>query len=177
MLVVWAYDLDNIIPTCRDFEDKLIKLVWSSRLALVGSGSFVIGSSSAIGSPAVGSEVGLNLNEKSTPEGDAAAKEGEGEAEGNGLTEKEVAARVSQKVQSSKRKHGGAGGKSRGCRLGLGYFVSRQEDVEKEGSTGGEERPQRLLAPLYAGIAAGLSVCECLPSLTFGMMGLVCGGC
>ncbi|KAI0681571.1 hypothetical protein BC835DRAFT_1425474 [Cytidiella melzeri] len=34
VLVVWAYNLDNIIPTCRDFEDKLIKLVWAQRAAL-----------------------------------------------------------------------------------------------------------------------------------------------
>ena len=78
---------------------------------------------------------------------------------------------MSQKVQSSKRKNGGVGGKSRGCRLGLGYFVSRQEDVEKDGSTGGEERSQRLLAPLYAGIVAGLSVCECLSCL------MLCSAC
>ncbi|KAI0089907.1 glycosyl transferase family group 2-domain-containing protein [Irpex rosettiformis] len=31
VLVVWAYNLDNIIPACRDFEDKLISLVWKQR--------------------------------------------------------------------------------------------------------------------------------------------------
>ena len=31
MLVVWSDNLDNIIPLCRDFEDKLIKLVWRNR--------------------------------------------------------------------------------------------------------------------------------------------------
>ncbi|CDO70156.1 hypothetical protein BN946_scf185009.g7 [Trametes cinnabarina] len=31
VLVVWSYDLETIIPTCRDFEDKLIKLVWHLR--------------------------------------------------------------------------------------------------------------------------------------------------
>ena len=31
VLVVWSYHLDTIIPTCRDFEEKLIKLVWDRR--------------------------------------------------------------------------------------------------------------------------------------------------
>ncbi|KAI1784588.1 glycosyl transferase family group 2-domain-containing protein [Ganoderma leucocontextum] len=31
VLVVWSYQLDTIIPTCRDFEEKLIKLVWDRR--------------------------------------------------------------------------------------------------------------------------------------------------
>ncbi|OSD04757.1 hypothetical protein PYCCODRAFT_1363192 [Trametes coccinea BRFM310] len=31
VLVVWSYDLETLIPTCRDFEDKLIKLVWNHR--------------------------------------------------------------------------------------------------------------------------------------------------
>ncbi|KIP04001.1 hypothetical protein PHLGIDRAFT_94051 [Phlebiopsis gigantea 11061_1 CR5-6] len=36
VLVVWAYNLDDIIPHCRDFEDKLIKLVWNRRSAVLG---------------------------------------------------------------------------------------------------------------------------------------------
>ena len=32
-MVVWTYDLESIIPTCRDFEEKLIKLVWNRRSA------------------------------------------------------------------------------------------------------------------------------------------------
>ncbi|KAI0707461.1 glycosyl transferase family group 2-domain-containing protein [Cerioporus squamosus] len=35
VMVVWTYDLDSIIPTCRDFEEKLIKLVWNRRSAFV----------------------------------------------------------------------------------------------------------------------------------------------
>ncbi|KAI0267998.1 glycosyl transferase family group 2-domain-containing protein [Russula aff. rugulosa BPL654] len=36
VLVVWSDNLDTIIPICRDFEDNLIKLVWSRRHALTG---------------------------------------------------------------------------------------------------------------------------------------------
>ncbi|KAJ6466992.1 glycosyl transferase family group 2-domain-containing protein [Mycena sanguinolenta] len=31
VLVVWSDSLDDIIPTCHDFEDRLIKLLWRSR--------------------------------------------------------------------------------------------------------------------------------------------------
>lgn len=31
MLVLWTNDLDGIIPLCRDFEARLIKLVWRAR--------------------------------------------------------------------------------------------------------------------------------------------------
>lgn len=31
VLVLWSDNLDNIIPLCRDFEEKLIKLVWRQR--------------------------------------------------------------------------------------------------------------------------------------------------
>lgn len=31
VLVVWASSIETIIPTCHDFEDRLIKLLWRSR--------------------------------------------------------------------------------------------------------------------------------------------------
>ena len=55
MLVVWAYNLDDIIPHCRDFEDKLIKLVWNRRSAFTSLANSTTAS-------AFGSDV--NLNEK-----------------------------------------------------------------------------------------------------------------
>ncbi|KAF9255428.1 hypothetical protein L218DRAFT_884155 [Marasmius fiardii PR-910] len=33
VLVVWASSLENIIPTCQDFDERLIKLLWRSRPA------------------------------------------------------------------------------------------------------------------------------------------------
>ncbi|KAL6303531.1 glycosyl transferase family group 2-domain-containing protein [Sparassis latifolia] len=33
VLVVWSYNLENIVPTCADFEEKLIALVWKRRTA------------------------------------------------------------------------------------------------------------------------------------------------
>ncbi|OAX39708.1 hypothetical protein K503DRAFT_769252 [Rhizopogon vinicolor AM-OR11-026] len=34
VLILWSDNLDNIIPLCRDFEEKLIKLVWRQRAAI-----------------------------------------------------------------------------------------------------------------------------------------------
>jgi len=31
VLVVWSPSVESIIPTCHDFEDRLIKLLWRSR--------------------------------------------------------------------------------------------------------------------------------------------------
>lgn len=138
VLVVWAYDLDNIIPTCRDFEDKLIKLVWAQRAAFVGAPSPSASASAVFlgaGPPGSGADTGV-------------------------VDEKAVAAIVEQKVESSRR-HAGDGGskpaKARGCGWGLGYFKADRADAEQAGARG---RPVRLLAPLYSGIAAALSVCE-----------------
>ncbi|KAH9938818.1 glycosyl transferase family group 2-domain-containing protein [Epithele typhae] len=57
VMVVWTYDLDSIIPTCRDFEEKLIKLVWNRRSAITS----VVGSLAA---SELGSGSDVNLNEK-----------------------------------------------------------------------------------------------------------------
>lgn len=49
--------------------------------------------------------------------------------------------------------------KKRSCSLGLSYFVSNKDDVEKV-ADGTSDRPTRLIAPLYCGFAAALSLCE-----------------
>lgn len=39
VMVIWSNDIDTIIPTCRDFEERLIKLLWRSRPSASGFGS------------------------------------------------------------------------------------------------------------------------------------------
>lgn len=125
MLVVWSYNLDTIIPTCKDFEDKLIKLVWNQRSAFSSLVSSTVASTT-------GSDV--NLTEKS--------KEVV-------VDDKEVAAAVEKKKTEKKSKR----------RCGLGYWFSDHTDVEKT-ADGPSQRPVRLFAPFYGGIAAGLSLCS-----------------
>ncbi|KAI0688232.1 glycosyl transferase family group 2-domain-containing protein [Cytidiella melzeri] len=134
VLVVWAYNLDNIIPTCRDFEDKLIKLVWAQRAAL---SSFTTASL-----PYTASAVPSNVNS----DDNLAEKPSTSQV----IDEKEMEAKIEEKKQSSKRD------KKRSCKLGLGYFVSSKKDVEKSGD-GPTKRPMRFLAPIYGGLAAALS--------------------
>ena len=35
--MVWSDSIDTIIPTCHDFEERLIKLLWRSRPGFSGS--------------------------------------------------------------------------------------------------------------------------------------------
>ncbi|KAI0357210.1 hypothetical protein OH77DRAFT_142459 [Trametes cingulata] len=65
VLVVWSYQLDTIIPTCRDFEDKLIKLVWNLRSGNTSISSIVL--------PSSGASSAVHLNEKAPDQ--ASAKE------------------------------------------------------------------------------------------------------
>ncbi|KAG1848119.1 glycosyl transferase family group 2-domain-containing protein [Suillus subluteus] len=42
VLILWSDNLDNIIPLCRDFEEKLIKLVWRQRTNVSATPSEII---------------------------------------------------------------------------------------------------------------------------------------
>ena len=62
-MVVWTDDFDTIIPLAREFEEKLIKLVWKNRLA------FSAPNSAQQSIAATSSDVGLNEKAGSdTPE-------------------------------------------------------------------------------------------------------------
>ncbi|THG96109.1 hypothetical protein EW026_g5663 [Hermanssonia centrifuga] len=129
VLVVWAYNFDDIIPTVRDFEDKLLKLLLLQRSAYASL-------SSSVAPSTVGSAV--NLNEKATQI----------------INETEVEAFAKEKEENSKRDHDKRK-KKRSC--GFGYFVSAKEDIEKT-ADGSSARPIRLFAPFYGGFAAALSL-------------------
>lgn len=63
VMVVWTDDFDTIIPLAREFEEKLIKLVWKNRLA------FSAPNSAQQSIAATSSDVGLNEKTSSeTPE-------------------------------------------------------------------------------------------------------------
>ncbi|KAI0728334.1 glycosyl transferase family group 2-domain-containing protein [Fomitopsis betulina] len=80
VLVVWSYSLDTIIPTCRDFEDKLINLVWKNRPAFGSLFSSTAPSTNV-------SDSDVNLNEKQQLE----------------VTDKEVSELAEKKGKSKKR--------------------------------------------------------------------------
>ncbi|GBE85655.1 glycosyl transferase family group 2-domain-containing protein [Sparassis latifolia] len=47
VLVVWSYNLDTFVPTCIDFQDKLVQLVWKQRASIPSLTNSVVASTSA----------------------------------------------------------------------------------------------------------------------------------
>lgn len=125
VLVVWAYNLDDIIPACADFENKLIKLVWSQR---------IISDSDAPSIVAIPSDSELIGKQE----------------EKQVVNEKHVATVAEKQNSATKRKK---------PLFGLGYWFSDSDDVEKT-AQGPSDRPVRLFAPVYGGVAAALSICR-----------------
>lgn len=146
-MVIWSDDLDSIIPTCKDFEDRIIKLLWRQRPPMsAGYASSVGGSMSGHGSVrdlAVGdallgpnrlSRGSSNLHSSSNGVIDGADLE---KIAGLGSDESSMEEKVTTK---------------RGC-CGLG---KKKKVIRKRT----EERPVRIFAPIYNGLAFGLSACE-----------------
>lgn len=136
VMVIWADNFDNIIPLCRDLEEKLIKLIWryrhltSSATTAPSSTNIVSAIASAIGSA-------TSFEEKDPV-----------------LTEKEQ--KNSRSKSSPKSSRWGwnwrASPEKRSAQ-------ANEHDVEKEGSSGSPgPRPLRLYAPFYCGLATGLSI-------------------
>ncbi|KAH9938819.1 glycosyl transferase family group 2-domain-containing protein [Epithele typhae] len=101
VLVVWSYQLDSIIPTCRDFEDKLIKLVWNRRSANV-------------------SMISVGDMEDSSGASDVALNEKPSQA-----TETKEAAAAAEAATSRAQKP------KKTRFWGLAYFVTDKDDIEK----------------------------------------------
>ncbi|KAG2365959.1 glycosyl transferase family group 2-domain-containing protein [Suillus spraguei] len=132
VMVIWADNFDNIIPLCRDLEEKLIKLIWRYR-HLTSSATTAPSSTNIVS--AIGSATSF---EEKDPV----------------LTEKEQ--KNSRSKSSPKSSRWGwnwrASPEKRSAQ-------ANEHDVEKEGSSGSPgPRPLRLYAPFYCGLATGLSI-------------------
>ncbi|KAH9986844.1 glycosyl transferase family group 2-domain-containing protein [Russula vinacea] len=129
VLVVWSDNLDSIIPLCRDFEDSLIKLVWSRRHSL---SSLVPGHSLAptpAATSATNSASDVDINEKPPQE-----------------------LSPSPPPQSQNRTRS----PSRAARFGDGGLVQRQSG-HRQHRGGASARPTRYFAPVYGGLGLALS--------------------
>lgn len=134
VLVVWCDDLDQIVPLCREFKEKIMTLVWKSR---IGSMSMLTSTTSLPVPSPLGSNA--NFNDEKRPEGMPTV----------GTTkpvEPEAPPPPKRKWYAWKLSKGGKGAAS----------AKPATDTEK-GETR-EERPVRLFAPFYAGLGAGLSI-------------------
>lgn len=129
VLVVWSDNLDTIIPLCRDFDDHLIKLVWSHRFSLPG----LTPPTSIIGTPA----------ETSARNSDEAINEKPQEAESTPELEAESSARPI------------SGGSLWGWRIGS--RAKRAQGSRDPEQGGPSARPTRYFGPVYGGLGLALS--------------------
>ncbi|KAF8642084.1 hypothetical protein AX16_009700 [Volvariella volvacea WC 439] len=178
VLVVWCDELEQVVPLCKDFESKIMKLVWTSRPPTMASASFMNSSSSAFGSrrgSMIGSPRGSNLNlvgggpggsvastgttgvipESALPRAEGSSANANANANADGA-EKEKEAEEDKNKEKKERK-------SNWWRLGSrkqpeGVVVSKEKDGESDVEKGVQPRRAMLFAPLYGGLALGLSV-------------------
>lgn len=139
---MWSDSLNTIIPLTKDFDEKLIQLVWSTRVSANGlptAGSIT----PEVASPVIGTPVtsvsNVHLREPSSPDL---------------LTPipatKEVVPAEAAKPKKSK-------GSLWGWRIG---DKAAQTQADVESASGTSSRPIRLFAPIYGGLGAGLSLCR-----------------
>ncbi|KAJ7025944.1 glycosyl transferase family group 2-domain-containing protein [Mycena alexandri] len=156
VLIVWSDDIDNIVPLCSDFEEKLMKLVWRSRSTrgISSSSPSIITSGSASASVAPSTTASdVNLTHR------VGAGPGTGSMPSVAEAVSAAVAAVPQTSEKATKKTGFLGWSWR-----LGSKVSvplTPTDLEKQGPAedgGRAARPIRLFAPFYGGLGAGLSL-------------------
>ncbi|PFH51644.1 hypothetical protein AMATHDRAFT_191111 [Amanita thiersii Skay4041] len=164
VLVVWSESIDHIVPTCHEFEERLIKLLWRSRTAHAGgstntSSLYHGNSGSAAPSIVEGSSEGL------APAGSVkgASRMGSisalsGRASGfnffgdlTDLDEKKV-----NKEGTKEQDTPDVAAGSRMFSLSK-WFLQKKLTTDDPEEVAPERRPIRLYAPLYNGLAAGLA--------------------
>ncbi|KAF8201059.1 glycosyl transferase family group 2-domain-containing protein [Mycena galopus ATCC 62051] len=137
VLVVWSESLDAIIPTCHDFEDRLIKLLWRSRPngPLSSNPGSLAGSVFSHNSSLPARPVGPYDPEKPTPLGSSATTRLNPDPSNEKLTKTKV-----RRTWYGKK-------------VGV-TTTTLGPDVE---SGLRDRREAKLYAPVYNGLAAGLS--------------------
>ncbi|KAI5123019.1 hypothetical protein M0805_007640 [Coniferiporia weirii] len=155
VLVIWSDNLDSIIPVCRDFEDKLIKLVWRARPPLSSNAS-------AITAGSLGS-LGLSLSLAPSSQNLTGAVNEKAEASSTNTSEVVVDEKaVAEQRAQAKKGFNWFGWRTTKSKKGLtapsrgsGGRTEKLGDAEADGP---EPRPIRLFAPIYGGCGAALSI-------------------
>ncbi|KAJ7049552.1 glycosyl transferase family group 2-domain-containing protein [Mycena amicta] len=135
VLIVWSDDIDSIVPLCNDFQEKLVKLVWGFR---TGADSIITSASTSVAPSTNASYVNLAEKPELPSVTDAAA------------TAAAVIAVVEPPAQKSRWWWS--------WKLGKRSTTPAPRDIEKQSTSGREDRPIRLFAPFYGGLGAGLSL-------------------
>ncbi|KAF9530692.1 glycosyl transferase family group 2-domain-containing protein [Crepidotus variabilis] len=151
VLVVWCDSLEQIVPLCNDFDEKMMKLVWRSRNhnhtpSLVTSPS---NSSAPSTTPS-----NINLTEKIKSGNDVAlAIAVESLQEKQKITTVEDVGSNPDSVAGTTKKRWGWGGWRLSPKKTASPSVSDPEKAHER-----LPRPIRLFAPLYTGLGAGLAL-------------------
>lgn len=154
MLIVWADGPDTIIPTCNDFEERLIKLLWRARPGFGGTPSASSHPASYADSASAHSLIPVTARGSATPSerrvplgrntpGADAIKEDVEKALSKASNEPRV-------VRTFKRRWYGK------RVVKEDRFSNAEDAIELEFAS--EKRPTMLYSPLYNGIAAALSL-------------------
>jgi len=157
VLVVWADGPDTIIPTCNDFEERLIKLLWRARPGFGATPSASSHPASYADSASAHSLIPVTARGSATPS-ERRVPLG-GTTPGGDVIKEDVEkalAKVSsepQAVRTVKRRWYG-----KRVVVDENQFPNVEDAVELEYAS--EKRPTMLYSPLYNGIAAGLSLSE-----------------
>jgi hypothetical protein len=139
VIVVWSDNFDDIIPLCRDFEEKLIKLVWRCRRMPFSAPNTPLSTNPA---SAVASDANLAVKDPVITEAIPVT-----EKERNNVRSKSM----------SKKSRWGWSWRATPEKQG----ASDDLDLEKEASSVTKgPRPIRLYAPFYCGLATALSICK-----------------
>ncbi|KAF4566319.1 hypothetical protein EYR36_011738 [Pleurotus pulmonarius] len=156
VLVVWSHSLDAIIPTCHDFEERLIKLLWRSRPPVPPSTS-----GSVAGSVSGHSLTASNRKTRSGSSYQHDSVDSEKEKLGLGIggisgAMGEIGDAGRSKDALAPEHTGGKRGKMKRTWYGKKVWVrdDDEDDVERGAP---EKRPAMLYAPVYNGIAAAMA--------------------
>ena len=140
VLIVWSESLDNIIPTCHDFEERLIKLLWRSKPPM-GESTVSASSHSISGSVSGHSQSGINSGANSTQP-----------TRRQTLCLSAIASASQTSLGDPEKGIDEGETKTKKTRTWYGRKKTAVIDTSLP-----EERPARYFAPLYSGVAAGLS--------------------
>jgi hypothetical protein len=133
VLVVWSDNLEGIIPLCRDFDDNLIKLVWSRRHSLT----------SLVPGPSLAPTPGATSATNSASDVDIDEKR------------QEIEVATPEPEPNAKPISGGS---LWGWRIGSkAKRAPALRDLERGGAS---VRPTRYFAPVYGGLGLALSTCK-----------------
>jgi len=139
VLIVWADELDRIVPLCAEFEEKIMKLVWRSRPP---APSVVTSTTNSVTPSATASNV--NLNEK-------------GPIRPIAVTDTAVAVALAGKQISGAAEESPAKNRRWSWRLSKKKPSTVISDDLEKASAGRKARPIRLFAPVYGGLGLGLA--------------------